>query len=226
MTAERPSADTDSADDFCFIPDTDLPQLDSCLENTRQILYQLSEIDTPVRCKIKENLVIVKGIFRVDELHLQLMLADLLETDPEGILLLELVICLLLYIPLVCNPYHGFKRLDHLLVLNLRNPGHNCSKFDSSRGLDNDMISPLYFKIQRVKEINLARSPKSYTNYFCHLSTSPAPCALHNFAEKIPRNKIAAVVYKRHHNCYFNISPPKMLLLILVCFIRSPVSSA
>ena len=96
MTAERPAADADASDDLCLIPDADLPKLYPGLKDCRQIFYQFPEIDPSVRRKIKQHLIIIKSIFRIDQLHLQIMLPDLLQTDPKRLLFLLTVCGLLL----------------------------------------------------------------------------------------------------------------------------------
>ena len=78
MAAQRPSTDTDSTYDLGFVPDTYLTQLDPGLKYRRQILYQLAEINPSICGKIKQNLVIIEGILHNDQLHFQIVLADLL----------------------------------------------------------------------------------------------------------------------------------------------------
>ena len=91
MAAKLSSADSHAADDLCLVADTDLAKLDSGLENGGQVFYQLTEIDSSVSREIKEHLVVVKGVFRVDELHLQLVLANFFQADTEGFFFLLLV---------------------------------------------------------------------------------------------------------------------------------------
>ncbi len=77
MAAKGSAANTDTAQDLGLIPDADLAQLDPGTENPCQILYQIAEIHAAIRCKIEKDLTVIKGIFCVDELHIQLMAADL-----------------------------------------------------------------------------------------------------------------------------------------------------
>ena len=81
MAAQRAAADTDTSENLRLISHTDLTQLNTCFEDRRQILYQFTKVDSSVCGKIKENLVVVKGIFHIDQLHLQLMRTDFLDTD-------------------------------------------------------------------------------------------------------------------------------------------------
>ena len=81
MTAQRTSTDTDAAKDFGLITDTDLAQLDSGTEDRCKIFYQLAEIDTSVRRKLKEQLIIVKRLLRLHQLHIKLMFCYLFQAD-------------------------------------------------------------------------------------------------------------------------------------------------
>ena len=107
MAAQRAAAYADPPHNLGFVPDADLAQLDSGLEYAGQILYQLPEINPSVRCKIKENLIVVKGILCVDQLHLQAMIPDFVQTNPKRFLLLLPVCGFLLDIPLICKTNHG-----------------------------------------------------------------------------------------------------------------------
>ena len=74
VAAQRPSTDADTTADLCLITDTNLTQLDTSLEHTCQILYQFAEVDTSIRRKIEQHLVIIKRILRIDQLHFQTVL--------------------------------------------------------------------------------------------------------------------------------------------------------
>ena len=81
MTAKFSSTDSNPTHDLCLITDTDLAQLDSGPENRCKIFYQLAEIDTSVRRKIKEQLIIVKRVLRLHQLHIKLMFCYLFQAD-------------------------------------------------------------------------------------------------------------------------------------------------
>ena len=81
MTAKRSAADADSAQNLRLVAHADLAQLDSGLKHACKVFYQLAEIHPSVRRKIEQNLIVVKGIFRIDQLHFQTVLADLFLTD-------------------------------------------------------------------------------------------------------------------------------------------------
>ena len=105
VTAELPSTYADSANHLGLIADTDLSELYSCLEHRCQILYQLSEIDSPVCCEVEQHLIVVKCILSLNELHVQLMLCDLLKTYAKCSLALLLVILVSSGVILCGNSY-------------------------------------------------------------------------------------------------------------------------
>ena len=94
MTAQHPSADSHAAHNLRLIPHPYLAQLDPGAEDAGQILHQLPEVDAPVRGKIKQHFIIVKCILRVNQLHLQVVLLDLLLADFNRLLLLLAVLLL------------------------------------------------------------------------------------------------------------------------------------
>ena len=114
MAAQFPAADSNSSQNFGFIPHADLPQLDSGLEHAGQVLDQLPEIDSAVRRKIEQHFVVIEGIFRVDQLHFQLMLLNFLLTDGKGLLFLHLIRRFLLVVPLIGDSKHRLQGLYHL----------------------------------------------------------------------------------------------------------------
>ena len=91
MTAERSAADSDAAHHLSLIPDTDLAQLYSGAEYRCQILYELPEVNSAVRCKVKQQLVSVKGILCIHQLHLKAVLDDFLLADGKCLFFLFLI---------------------------------------------------------------------------------------------------------------------------------------
>ena len=100
------------------------------------------------------------------------MVADLLLTDFESLLLLGPIGGLLLHIPLVRNADHRLQGLDHLVVRYLHDSRHHRAELDSPGRLHDHVVTLLYLKSQRIEKINLARCPKPYSDYLNHLSTS------------------------------------------------------
>ena len=66
MTTERTTTDTDATQNLRLIPDANLAQLDPRLKDRRQILDKLTEIDSSIRRKIKQQLIVIKGVFCMD----------------------------------------------------------------------------------------------------------------------------------------------------------------
>ena len=91
MAAQRPSADADASHNFSLVPDAYLAQLNPGLKHAGQILHQLPEINSAVGGKVKQDLIIIKCVFGVNELHIQMMLFDFFLADFKGIPLLLLV---------------------------------------------------------------------------------------------------------------------------------------
>ena len=106
MTAQRSAADADSAQNLRLVAHADLAQLDPRFENTCKILYQLSEIHSSVCRKIKQNLIVVKGIFRIDQLHFQTVLVDLFLTDLKRFFFFCLISGFLLVVALCRHAQH------------------------------------------------------------------------------------------------------------------------
>ena len=91
MTAERSAADSDAAHHLGLIPNTDLTKLYSRAEYRCQILYELSKVNSAVRCKVKQKLVSVKGILCIHQLHLKSVLDDFLLADGKCLFFLFLI---------------------------------------------------------------------------------------------------------------------------------------
>ena len=149
MTAEGSSTDTITTYYLGLVSDTDLSELNSCLKYCRKIFYQLSEIDSSISCKVKQNLVVIKSIFRIDKLHLKIVLFYLLKTNLEGLFLFFLIGLLLLVVLGAGGSEHSLQGLNHLAVLNIPGLTHHCSILDTTGGLNNYMITLLYFILSR-----------------------------------------------------------------------------
>ena len=91
MTAERSAAYSDAAHHLGLIPDTDLTKLYSGAEYRCQILYELPEVNSAVRCKVKQQLVSVKCILCIHQLHLKSVLDDFLLADGKCLFFLFLI---------------------------------------------------------------------------------------------------------------------------------------
>src|SRR5699024_11456821 len=81
MAAQLSAADSNPSKDFGFISHTDLPKFDPGLKHSRQILYQFSEVNPSVCCKVKQDFIIIKCILYIDKLHFQSMFPYFFLTD-------------------------------------------------------------------------------------------------------------------------------------------------
>ena len=115
MTAEGSAAYTYTPENLGFVAYTNLAKLDTGLENGGEILNKITEVNTPVCRKIEQHLIIVKGILAFDKLHFETVLCDFLEADPEGFLLLNTVLLLVLNILRRCLSHNRLKRLDNFI---------------------------------------------------------------------------------------------------------------
>src|SRR5699024_5896104 len=82
--AERLPADPQPAEHLAFIPHAALAQLDPGMDVGGKILDKLTEIDPVIGREIEDELVAVKGIFRINELHLKLVGGNPLFTGDKG----------------------------------------------------------------------------------------------------------------------------------------------
>ena len=171
MTAQWSSTDTDAAQNLCLIPDADLPQLDTGTEHAGQILYQLAEIDASVRGKIKQYLVIIKGILCLDQLHFQSVLFNLFLADLKRLFFLEAVGRLPGIVLLGRDPDHRLQGLNNLLILHLFGTHYHISVFHASGGLHDHMLSLGDIQLSGGKEIYFSRIPESDAYDFFHFNS-------------------------------------------------------
>ena len=173
MAAKRSPADTNTAQNLRLIPDADLPKFDPRLKNRSQILDQLAEIYPSVRRKIKQYFIVVKSIFRINQLHLQIVLSDLLKTNLESLFFPLFVVSLLLIVLRRCHTQYRFQRLDYFVILFLLWIAHYRTVFNPARRLHDHVVIFLNIQFSRIKIIYLAGStePHSYHSYH-NLSTS------------------------------------------------------
>ena len=172
MAAKRPSTDTNTTKDLRLITDTDLTKLNPCLKHRRQILNKLTEINPPVRCKIKQHLVIIKRILRIDQLHLKPMFTDLLLADLKSLFLLQTVLSLMLLVLFCRNTENFLQRMHHLVLPHTARLQNNTAILHTAGSLHDHMIADLHLIVLRIKIINLTNVTKSNSNYHFH-SISP-----------------------------------------------------
>ena len=99
------------------------------------------------------------------------MLTNLFQTNFKGFSFF-LFVCFFLFVILWgCYTKHRFQWLNYLILFYLFRITHQGTIFYSSCSFYNHVVASFYFKFQRVKEINLSRCTKSYSNYFNHISS-------------------------------------------------------
>ena len=149
MAAKLSSADPDSSADLRLISYTDLAKFDPGTEYRCQILYQFTEINSSVCGKVKQHFIVVKGIFCIDQLHLQSMLVDLFQTNLKCFFFFFAILFFYTAVILCRQADHCLKRLGDLFILHFLRSHHNVTEFYSSRGLYNYLIATLHLKFAR-----------------------------------------------------------------------------
>ena len=168
MTAETSAADTNPSQNLRFVPYADLTELDPGLEDRSQILDKLAEIDPSVRGKIKQHFIVVKSIFRVDQLHFQAVFADLLLADLKGILLPDPVLPLSFVVVRRSHTKDFFQRMNHFILRYLLRFQDHTAVLYSPGSLHNNMVSCLHPVSFGIKIINFSHITESDAYYFCH----------------------------------------------------------
>ena len=172
MAAQSSSTDTHSSQNLCLISDTDLPQFNPRLKHCCQIFYQVTEINTSVRSKIKQYFIIIKGVFHIDQLHLQFMCPDLLQTNLVSFLL-SFFITLRFRIIFRCSHTNNIlQRLNNFLLVHFLWSQNDGTIFYPPGSLHDHVISLPDLKTLRIEIIYLAHIPKPDSNNFYH-SNSP-----------------------------------------------------
>ena len=143
MTAQTSAAASDSAHHLGFISDTDLAQLDSHLENSCQILYQLSEVHSAVSCEIENYLAVVKGVLHIYKLHHKAVLIHLFLAELHGSFLLFHVLYMLTMVFLVGNSYNLLKRAYDILLRYLGFLHGHGTELQTSGGFNDYAVSDL-----------------------------------------------------------------------------------
>ena len=169
MAAQRSAADAHTAQDLGLIAHADLAKLDSCAEDARKVLDQVTEVDAAVGCEVKEYLAVVKCVLSLDELHLKSALRDLFLADLVGFLLFPAVLRLPLVIFGRCHADHVLQRLRNFLVLELHRAEDDCAVLDAARGLYDDVVIVVNVEIARIKIVYFTYVSEFYSDNCCHL---------------------------------------------------------
>ena len=168
--AEFSAADPHTAQHLRLIAYADLPQLDPHAEYRSQVFHQIPEIDSPVRGKIKKDLASVKGILRIHQLHVKVMLSHLFPADVQSLFFFCPVFLNLLRIFLRRDPDHLAQRLRHHIVRDISDSSGHRAVFRSAGSLHDDMIAHDRLQITRIKIVDLSRAAEAHSNNFNHIS--------------------------------------------------------
>ena len=156
VAAQRPAAAPDAAEQLRLVADADLPELDARAENAGQVLHELAEINPSVGREIEENLAVVKGVLRLDELHVEPSCGDLLLADAESFFLPRFIFALPRVVLLRRHADHLFQGTRHLLIRQLGRGDDDGPVLDAAGGLHDHVVMIPDGVIGGVKVIDLA----------------------------------------------------------------------
>ena len=163
----------DAAQDFRLVSNSDLAKLDSRFIEIGEVLYKLSEVDSVVGGKVEEQLVVVKCIVAVRELHRQIVLFYKLFALFERFGRLYNIFSVSFLVLFGRNANDGFQVKSLLPVRHFRRHLRAKAHFFSANRLDDDGVPRLYIIVTAVKSVNLSGLSKSYSNYF-HSNSPPS----------------------------------------------------
>ena len=170
--AEGPAADAQAADHLGLVTDADLPQLDAGAEHAGQILHQLTEVHPPVGGEEEQDLAAVKAALHPHQLHLQLVLLDLLFADIEGFLLTAAVVGGGVLVVVGGDAEDGPQGLDHRVIGHLVVARRAVGEFRALGGLHDHVGAggdrePLGFEV-----VFLAAAAEADRDHIGHKSSS------------------------------------------------------
>ena len=114
----------------------------------------------------------VKRIFDVDQLHLQIVLCDALDGDVKRFLLALLVALLGEQILLRRHADDWLERRDYALIVNLHHAGHTFAQLHAARSLRHHVHTRMQLIAARIKIIQLAGALEAHPDYHGHLAYS------------------------------------------------------
>ena len=168
VAAEHPTAGGDTAHHFGFIPDADLAQFNTGTENANQVFDQLTEVHTAIGGKTENDFPAVKGVFHINELHIQIIVPDFFQTDLKGLFLFDFIFFIGFFIGFRGLADDIFQRLDHFLVTDLPGCDDNGAVFHSPGRFHNHMVVEFQIQSAGAEIIDFSGLFKSYTNYSFH----------------------------------------------------------
>ena len=166
--AVRAAAQSDSAQQFGFVPDTNLPQFNAIVKHTGKILDQFSKIHPPIRGKEKGGFGPFKIAFHVEKLHFKAMGGDLLFSDLKCFLFLLPIAPVLLQVLLCCHALYRPQRHNHLPVIHLMVSLYAIGDFQALRRFHNQLKAVLRGNPVRRKIIGFPLIFEFNTDNFNH----------------------------------------------------------
>ena len=170
--AEGPTADAQAADHLGLVSDADLPQLDAGAEHAGQVLDQLAEVHAAVGGKEKQDLAAVKAALHPHQLHLQLVLLDLLFADVEGFLLTAAVVGGGVFVVVGGDAEDGPQGFDHRVIGHLVVARRAVGEFRALGGLHDHVGAGGDREPLGVEVVFLAAAAEADRDHIGHKSSS------------------------------------------------------
>ena len=142
------------------------------MEHRGQVLDQRTEVHASVGRKVEQDLGVVKGLFHAHQLHVQLVLLDLVLADAVGFLFKLLVFGGMAGVRLCSDAQHLLERRGDQIVIHLAYPRDDLTVLHPARGFHDDIAARRRPQPARVKIIQLSCILKSYANDCRHLVCS------------------------------------------------------
>ena len=151
---------------LALVAHADLTQVDAGAENAGELLQQLAEIDAAVRREVKHELCAVKRVFRIDEVHIDVVFFDAFAADGERFFFFLTV---LLGAPKVFfggDAHQPFERGDDFRILDHFVGERDFTQLDAAGGFNNDLLAELNRRTVRIERINFAQFLEPDTDDF------------------------------------------------------------
>ena len=140
-TAQRASAGTQAAQHLRLIPYTDLLELDPCFEGSGHILHKPAKVHPAIGCEVGDQLVAVKCVLYLDQLHIQLVLGDFLLTNFMNVFFAFQIGAMLLRILLAGDTDHVFQGGGDVFLADLMNTHDALGILHAPRRFDDHRIA-------------------------------------------------------------------------------------
>ena len=178
LTADGTTARTEAAQHLCLVTHTDLAKLDACFQRVCKVLDQLAEVHPLVCGEVEHDLAAIERVLHVHELHVQLVILDLLQANGERFALFGGILGTKPLVLVGGKADDRLERRDQLAFLHLFYGAGNLTEFQPTCRFHDDAVAILQQKLQRIEIIDSSARFKFYSYYFNHvcpfLSKPPA----------------------------------------------------